>query len=685
MHPDAAAMAGTSPGSITGSKKRKSSPGARTTPGISSDGLDASGNSSNSNKRAKKAASGRVKGNGNSDHDGAEPRVSGAKVGKLKRKSEKGVLEKGDDGAKPKTGKKGMGHERSSAKMPGGGKAKAKGKGKGNAPKKTPSDGSKPTAGTKKKPAVGGPKKNATGARVSLGDSGNAGAGAQKTMEGLKMQDLAKMGGQRGEEAGATSERAGNASPIEAGGREEVFSAAKHVYKEGKTEIGKGKKGGSKGKIIVGKGPCAVKRACNVKGDEPRKSSSSSSSSNGSTVRTSGGTASACTTKVKATKVKVPSVVTIKAVVIPPPVAIRREIPGHHVVSSRRKAVLARTLEKETQEAQRDFEEAVAAAERSRVAREQRLKASARRAQSARSSEVAAAAAAAAKAVKAVKASGCSSDGVRPGSKKSGSAKTLTATATTTNGDSGFVKGEEKCPDLGFGGQPWGLGPFSCGECERTSNVGGGGSEGVGDGSFICKNDGDSPAPQHDRGNNALLREPTAEQGAPAGAGGPLPALACTEPGEAWAQGGGFSGAQADATAAVKGACSGVDDPSAGNRVEKERGETSGGATAGVARGKAHRELKVMRRARVEAGEAVDLGDEAAFRQWLARLRDVEVCARVARMKAFDQAGGRATMDGHISLDVSCVLAHGKATVYFFTLCLVFIDYSDFRQGKKDT
>lgn len=219
-------------------------------------------------------------------------------------------------------------------------------------------------------------------------------------------------------------------------------------------------------------------------------------------------------------KTKPKTVLSVKPVVIAPPVVVQKEVPDHHVISNRRAAVLARTFAKETKEAQKDFEEAVAAAERSRVVREQRLKASSspRGLRHSRPSHSAASAGA-------VK----PTDGASP-----------IPVVSATSGTPGVPKGGTRWPDFGFGGQSWGLGPFyrqeqsevELGECSGGGAV------------------------------------PTAKESTPA------------------------------ATATMVSSV-----PARPRRAPKE-----------------------MRRARVGAGEALNLGEEATFREWLARLRAVQVC-----------------------------------------------------------
>lgn len=242
-------------------------------------------------------------------------------------------------------------------------------------------------------------------------------------------------------------------------------------------------------------------------------------------------------------RTKISTVSSIKPVTIAPPVVVQKEVPDHHVISNRRAVVLARTFAKETKEAQKDFEEAVAAAERSRIVREQRRKASSspRGVRHPPSLDIAAYAAA-------VKPTG----GTRGAA--GGAPKTVVSSTLRTPGFP--VKGGARWPELGFGGHSWGLGPFY----------------------------------RHDE----------------------------LEERDAYASSGLTRGKKPE----------GVElEETSGNVVVPE--STAAAAAAAVVIGvptRPRRTPKEMHRARVGAGEAVDLGGEAASRAWLARLRAVQVC-----------------------------------------------------------
>lgn len=223
-------------------------------------------------------------------------------------------------------------------------------------------------------------------------------------------------------------------------------------------------------------------------------------------------------------KKRVRTVGTKPAVVPPRPVVVRREVPKHHVISNRRAAVLARTFEKEQEDARKEYEEQVAAVERSRVAAEKRRKASIRH----RSNEML-----------------DEHEKIADVASLSSHARETVAsvddvTAVSGGQCSSSKSGGDRWPSLGFGGKPWGLGPF--------------------------------------------LREVETEHG---------------------------EGDEEDLSERVTG-------------VKEE--EAMSGESVAVKMPRALRAREVMmHRAKVEAGESVYLGDEEAFRAWLARLRAAEV------------------------------------------------------------
>lgn len=275
-------------------------------------------------------------------------------------------------------------------------------------------------------------------------------------------------------------------------------------------------------------------------GDRKKKKSIAGGSGSGSITKSSTKAAKTKDNEVKKKTKRLRTVSAIKPVAIAPPVVVQKEVPDHHVISNRRAAVLARTFAKETKEAQKDFEEAVAAAERSRVAREQRLKAS--------SSLRSAACAAAVK----------PSDGTGTGA---GQKPVVSATSGTPGVAS---KGGTRWPELGFGGQPWGLSLYRQEQWEGRETY------------------GSSESTRDKEPEDAELEEGSVRGGVPR----PM--------------------------------------------------ESAGAAAATVVSGvpaRPRRSLKEMRRARVEAGEALDLGEEITFRKWLTRLRAVQVCRWKRRMK----------------------------------------------------
>ncbi|CBJ27768.1 hypothetical protein Esi_0084_0075 [Ectocarpus siliculosus] len=304
------------------------------------------------------------------------------------------------------------------------------------------------------------------------------------------------------------------------------------------------------------------------------KSSKAEALGNGSsTGRSSGGGTTSSKTKhhsdKKVTKKKPRMGLSIKPTVIPPPVVVQREVPDHHVISNRRAVVLARTFAKETEEAQKNFEEAVAAAERSRVAREQRLKTSSSRVLPRPPASQGAASSYAAKSV----------------GGGGGSANDPTATATAVSSGPG-----RRCvwPDLGFGGQPWGLGPFY-----REAEAEGGGSSASLDPTIDRKPSLSPSCASFAEGGSSHSRKP--------GKQGKLEHI------DGHAQG----------CVAELGETRQGD----GSAARSPVGAASASAEIPT---KPPRALREVRRARVDAGEAVDLGEDAAFRKWLGRLRAIQ-------------------------------------------------------------
>ncbi|CAN0084640.1 unnamed protein product, partial [Ectocarpus sp. 13 AM-2016] len=304
------------------------------------------------------------------------------------------------------------------------------------------------------------------------------------------------------------------------------------------------------------------------------KSSQAEALGNGSsTGRSSGGGTTSSKIKhssdKKTTKKKPRMGLTIKPTVIPPPVVVQREVPEHHVISNRRAVVLARTFAKETEEAQKDFEEAVAAAERSRVAREQRLKASSPRVLPRPPASQGAASSYAARSV----------------GGGGGSADDPTAPAIAVSSGPG-----RRCewPDLGFGGRPWGLGPFY-----REEDAEG----------------GDSSASL----DPTMDREPS-----------PSPSCASfAEGGSSHSRKPGEQGKLEQIDAHAQGCVAELGETRQGDGRAARSPVGAASASAAIPT-TPPRALKEVRRARVDAGEAVDLGEDAAFRKWLGRLRAVQ-------------------------------------------------------------
>lgn len=306
------------------------------------------------------------------------------------------------------------------------------------------------------------------------------------------------------------------------------------------------------------------------------KSSQTEALGNGSsTGRSSSGGSTSSKTKhkndKKATKKKPRMGLSIKPTVIPPPVVVQREVPEHHVISNRRAVVLARTFAKETEEAQKDFEEAVAAAERSRVAREQRLKASSSPRSLPRPPAYPGAS---------------SSTAAKPVGGAGGNVNDATTAAAAVSSGPGR---RSVWPDLGFGGQPWGLGPF------YREEVTEGGDTSASFGPTMDRELSPSPScTSFAEGGSSHSRRP-GEQG---------------KPGHIDAHG---QGCVVEL---------GVTRQSDGSAARSPVGAASAAAATPI---KPPRALKEIRRARVDAGEAVDLGEDAAFRNWLGRLRAIQV------------------------------------------------------------
>eukprot|EP00752_Nemacystus_decipiens_P004810 g4377.t1 len=429
-------------------------------------------------------------------------------------------------------------------------KPDAKKSGDGKSVKARAADGDKIRSGTA--------KANAKENKAADGGGGGGGGGATPKKDKKPAGGGAKKAGVAGKPVAAARRKL---PPKQNGKTKPGTTPAQHKTSTG--EIGKRDNGGSGG------------------GGGGRNSGRSGGGGSGGGGKTAGKEVK------KPKKPKKPS--SIKPVAIPPPVVVQREVPEHHVISSRRAAVLARTFAKETEEAQKDFEEAVAAAERSRLARQQRRKSSS-------------------------SPRGGSVSRQPPPSSSQGAAPTApsapAATAEAGNLENGghpaadeSTHGEvagaaERWPDLGFGGQPWGLGPFV--------------RDPVGPGR-------DASAVWASRANG------TASSG--------YAGLAGTEEG-------------------------GQDGDEEGEQGEGDGEESVAATAAGVAES-LRRPLKEMRRARVEHGQAVDLGEEPSFRKWLARLRavqylpvgHVEACSRSLALLL-----GTSPPDGSIRASIRALL-----------------------------
>ncbi|CAM9569635.1 unnamed protein product, partial [Scytosiphon promiscuus] len=335
----------------------------------------------------------------------------------------------------------------------------------------------------------------------------------------------------------------------------------------------------------------------------------------------------------------------VKPVVIAPPVVVQKAVPEHHVISNRRAVVLARTFAKETEEAQKDFQDAVAAAERSRIARKHRAKSSSSPRGVNKKGKGAAAAAA----------KGRGPGGVaRAGGRKPSGGAASSATVDSPRRTAGVAPGDppgpapsdataaantgERWPDLGFVGQPWGHGPF-----HREMDSGGHADDDDDD-----EDDKASPSCARPGEVVASAKSPFFSRLAPSGIGwsvGGQAGATAGLPGEFQKSGEGVQGggrlpggvlSPAAAAAAAAAAALGVGVSSRPRRAPKE-----------------------MRRARVDAGEAVDLGEEAAFRAWLTRLRavqdipvgHVEACSRSLAVLL-----GTSPPDGSIRASVRALL-----------------------------
>lgn len=325
-------------------------------------------------------------------------------------------------------------------------------------------------------------------------------------------------------------------------------------------------------------------------GHRKKKTSSDGGSGGGASGRSSTKTAEKKGREDEKKKTKKPRTgPSIKPVVIAPPVVVQREVPEHHVISNRRAAVLARTFAKETKEAQKDFEEAVAAAERSRVVREQRLKASSSPRGLRHSPPPQGAASAAT---------------VKPTGGAGGATGGPIAVVSAASATPALpVKGGGRWPELGFGGQPWGLGPFYRQE------------------EFEGRDASASSGSTRDRNSSLSTPPPSRSFSSGGGVFGPTRWIRPGEQPESR-----FSQAHLEENfedvelEEVSGSGSG--------RVPKgvEPAAAEAAAVVSGVPARPRRAPKEMRRARVGAGEALDLGEEATFREWLARLRSVQVC-----------------------------------------------------------